>query len=160
LVEQVFADASVEGHVVGERIAEKEREKRDAGGDAHGAEEDFEVEGILEELRVVLQIPFVDECAVAHQPETVGKHQRCKGEAGRFLPRVGEGPSRSICTRANTFFISFVDRYRIRGRKPEFVFASERTAGRNSRAQRLAGEIEFQMFAGTGERLLTDNGAE
>ena len=34
LIEKIFANARVEGHEVGERIAEREREQRDAGGDA------------------------------------------------------------------------------------------------------------------------------
>ena len=50
--------------------------------------------------------------------------------------------------------------YGIRRRKPEFLFAGKRAARGDSGAQRLTGEVEFQMFAGPGENLLPDRGAE
>ena len=41
LIEKIFAKTRVEGHVVGEGVAEEQREKRDAGGDAGGAEQEL-----------------------------------------------------------------------------------------------------------------------
>jgi hypothetical protein len=46
LIEQFFARARMKREVIGKRIAEKQRTEHHGGGDAHGAEEDFGVQGI------------------------------------------------------------------------------------------------------------------
>ena len=91
LIEKIFAGAGVKGHEVGQRIPEEEGEKGDTGGDAHGAEEHFDVDGILEELGVILEIPFVDEEAIPNQPEAVSKHQGVRQEEEKADPEEGRG---------------------------------------------------------------------
>ena len=48
LIEKLFARAGMEREVIGERVSEEEGTEHNASGDAHGAEEDFGVEGISE----------------------------------------------------------------------------------------------------------------
>jgi hypothetical protein len=94
LIEQVFADACVEGHVVREGIAEEDGEQRDGSGDARGAQKNFDVDGIVEELGVILKIPFVDDEAVANEPEAVGEHEGVGNEKEKRDPgkgREGDG---------------------------------------------------------------------
>ena len=91
LIEEFLAQTSMKGHVVGERIAEGEGEKRDTGGDAHGAEKDRNVDRILEKLGVVLQAPLVDNQAVAHEPETVRKHEGVGEQQEERDPQEGRG---------------------------------------------------------------------
>jgi hypothetical protein len=75
LVEKLLAAAGMKGKIVSERIAEKEREKHDAGGDAHGAEKNFKIDGIFEQFGIVLKIPLVNDDALADSPEAVNEHQ-------------------------------------------------------------------------------------
>ena len=91
LIEKIFANARVEGHEVGERIAEQEREQRDAGGDASSAEKNFGVDGIMEELGIVLEIPLVDDDAVANEPEAVGEHEGVREKKEKRDPEKGRG---------------------------------------------------------------------
>ena len=76
LIEQFFARAGMKREVVGERIAEEQGTEHHGAGDAHGAEENFGVEGIREELLIIVEIPVMDEDAVLYGPEAVRKHQR------------------------------------------------------------------------------------
>jgi hypothetical protein len=75
LIQKLLTATGVEGKIVGERIAEKERENSDRSGDAHGAKENFEVDGIFQERGVILEIPVVDDDSVLDGPETVNEHE-------------------------------------------------------------------------------------
>src|SRR5215471_5607786 len=105
LIEEFLPDAGFERHEIGQRIAEEQGEEGDARGDAHGAEKDFEINGIVEELGVVLKIPFVNEEAIANEPETVGEHQGIRKKQEQADPQerrqrddrfVGTGVHRSV----------------------------------------------------------------
>ncbi len=89
LIEKIFANHSVKGHVIGEGVAEKEREHGDAGGDAGSAKKDFGINGIVEELGVILEIPLVDDEAIADEPEAVGKHERVGKKKKKADPQEG-----------------------------------------------------------------------
>jgi hypothetical protein len=78
LVEQFLAGAGIKGKIVGERVAEKEGAEGYGCGDAHGAQKDFEVDGLREESAVVVQVPLVDEEAVSDGPKAVREHQRVR----------------------------------------------------------------------------------
>ncbi len=75
LVEKLLARTGVERDEKGERIAEEHRTQSYRRCDAHGAEKDFGVERIRNQLVVVLEVPLVDEETVADHPEAVGEHQ-------------------------------------------------------------------------------------
>jgi hypothetical protein len=105
LIEELPPGAGFEGHEIGQRIAEEQGEEGDTRGDAHGAEKDFEINGIMEELGVVLKIPFVNEEAIANEPETVGEHQGIRKKKEQADPQewrqgddrfVGTGVHRSF----------------------------------------------------------------
>jgi len=66
----------VERQEVGERETEEQREKSYGGGDAGGAEEDFDIQTILEESGVVGEIPVMEDDAVADGPEAVQNIKR------------------------------------------------------------------------------------
>jgi hypothetical protein len=84
LIQKFLTAAGVEGKIVRERIAEKKRENSDRSGDTHGAEENFEVDGVFQERGVILEVPVVDDDAVLDGPETVNEHEgvRKKKEGG------------------------------------------------------------------------------
>jgi hypothetical protein len=84
LIEEFFTAASVEGKIVGERIAEKKRENGDRSGDTHGAKENFEIDGVFEKGGVILEIPVVDDDSVLDGPQAVNEHEgvRKKKEGG------------------------------------------------------------------------------
>jgi len=76
LVEQFLAGAGMKRKVVGERVAEEQGAEGHRCGDAHGAQEDFEIDGLREESFVIVQVPLVDEETVFDGPEAVREHQR------------------------------------------------------------------------------------
>jgi len=86
LIEKFFASPGAEGKIVRERIAEEEREKSDGGSNAHGAKENLKIDGIGEKSFVVLEIPVVNEEAIADEPETVGEHQAVGKEEEKAYP--------------------------------------------------------------------------
>jgi hypothetical protein len=75
LIEQLFARTRVERQIVGERIAEQEREECDRSGDAHGAKKDLSVDGIREKRFVVGEIPFADDEAIVDGPKAMSEHE-------------------------------------------------------------------------------------
>jgi len=178
LIEEFLAQTSMKGHVVGERIAEKQREECNACGDAHRAEEHFDVDRILKQLGVVLQIPFVNDGAIVQEPETVRKHKRVGQKKKETNPEEGrEGNDRFVGARVHRSFqfsvISRSSAHRrtitkcltangngVLGEKSKFVFTGKRAACGNADAQRLAGAIHFELFAGAGKNLLADESAE
>src|SRR5580700_9369678 len=86
LIEQFFARAGMKREVIGERIAEEKRAEHYRGCDAHGAEENFGVEGIGEKFLVIGEIPIMDEDAVLNRPEAVGKHERVGQQEEKRYP--------------------------------------------------------------------------
>src|SRR6202034_69968 len=64
LIEEFFANSRVERQVVRQRVAQEQREECDRTGDAHGAQENLCVEGMDEQLLIVLQVPLMDKQAV------------------------------------------------------------------------------------------------
>jgi hypothetical protein len=81
----------VEGEKVCERIAEEKREEGNGSGDARGAQKNLEVERIGEEYTIILQIPVVNERAVANQPEAVRKHERVRQQKKKTDPEQWRG---------------------------------------------------------------------
>src|SRR6266853_3104688 len=75
LVEQFFARAGMKRQVIGQRVAEQQRAERYRSSDAHGAQEDFDVYGLGEERRIIVEVPLVDENSVTNRPEAVREHQ-------------------------------------------------------------------------------------
>src|SRR5260370_28722591 len=76
LVEQFFARARMKREVVGQRVTKQQGTQRHRGGDTHGAQEDFGVDGLGKESGVILQVPLMDHNSVVDSPEAVRKHQR------------------------------------------------------------------------------------
>src|SRR6266403_259856 len=76
LVEQLFAGAGMKRQVIGQRVAEQQGAKRHRGGDAYGAQEDSDVNGLGKESHIIVQVPLVDQDSVVDGPETVREHQR------------------------------------------------------------------------------------
>jgi len=89
LVEEFLAAAGMKREVVGERIAEEQGAEGYGGGDAHGAEEDFDVDGLCEESVVIVEVPLVDEEAVFDGPEAVGEHQGIGKQEEKADPEEG-----------------------------------------------------------------------
>jgi len=79
----------VKRQVVGERVAEQDRQDRDGRGDSHRAEKNFDVERIGDELVIVLEVPLVNEEAVAHEPEAMREHQRVGKQQKQADPQKG-----------------------------------------------------------------------
>ncbi len=77
---------ALERKIVGQGITEQQGTERDGGGDAHAAEEDFDVNGIGDEGAVIVESPLMDDEAVADQPETVGEHERVGEEQEKADP--------------------------------------------------------------------------
>lgn len=91
LIEEFFARTGVEGEEVRERVAEEERAEGHGSGDACGAQENLEVERIGEKRAIVLQIPVMDERAVADEPETVREHERVRKKEKQTHPEHRRG---------------------------------------------------------------------
>jgi len=79
---------------VGKRVAKQKTKKSDGSGDAERAEENGGVERIGKELRVLVEIPAVENDAVLGQPEGMGKHEGVRDEKKKNNPcegRQGDG---------------------------------------------------------------------
>src|SRR5258708_20019496 len=72
-----------------ERVAEKYRKNCDGGRDAHGAEQDLDIKRIFEEREVVVQIPVMEDDAVADDPEAVQEHEQVGKKQEECYPEDG-----------------------------------------------------------------------
>ena len=75
LIEEFFACACMERQVVGERIAEQQGTESDGGGDAHACGKGLRRRRDCDEVAVIVEIPLMNDEAVAHEPEAVGEHE-------------------------------------------------------------------------------------
>ena len=76
LVEQFLANTAMKRQVIGERVAEQQGAKRHRSGDAYGAQEDSDVDGLGKESHIIVQVQLVDQDSVVDGPEAVREHQR------------------------------------------------------------------------------------
>ena len=88
--------------VVRERIAEEERAQCNRCGYAHGAQQDSNVHGFRKESGVIVQVPVMDDDAVADCPETVRQHQRIGKQKEQADPEERrQGDQRLISARVH-----------------------------------------------------------
>ncbi len=95
LIEQFLARAGMKREVIGKGIAEKQGTEHDGAGDAHGAEENFGVEGIREQLLIIVEIPVMDDGRRLARPRSCARTS-ARREAGERAPTQRSGGAETI----------------------------------------------------------------